>query len=863
VKNYKKLIPIYLKQQYKRTISVAAAIIMATALIIAMVVLGRSHNINALAAAEFNYGKEHALFANMNYHEVLKLKSENSVTHVGVREYLGYGKLKNGKEIVLEGYDKKSIEMGAYTIYKGRFPVKKNEIAIEKWMLDNLKLKRKCGQILDFDIQTGYQDKNYETQKYQTKAKFKLVGILNDNYQSKKNNSGSAMAVYGAAKKLLPKDFMRYASYFCINSHSDMVDKINRIKDNFHDEQILSFPNTGLITELELLEPGEDSSAWDESPKTFFMQNIPIILAILMIIYNIFNISIMSRMSQLGIMRSIGAKPGQIRLLVFGEALYISLISIPLGILAGLGSAKLCILLGTSSMGKAAAVATGLYIPVKNCLLGVLLVIAAVVLAVVIPAYRAGKVPPMVAVNGKTGYIKTGENKTGFMYRFLMKRFSISFNIAIQNIWRNRKRALITVLCMSICGVIYIGERNEQYTYNVIDRHVKKASEHDLPFLSYHDQYEMSSYLYDTPIIKNGYTESDYKSILNTKGVADTEAVRSEWTARFIAGRGHIAPDYIKTIKKEHLPKSDQALFTDSVRTAVTGLDDRDLKLCSRFLDGGKVNIEAMKKQPIVLIKNKLVFYEGDNVKKVRITTYKLGDTIKMRLPYILNGRTIEKTYECKVGGILSDKGDILLGGPGLMPHVVLSTDMLKKLTNSSLYQSIYVKIKKGLKPQDIKRIGIKFKGIAYKISGGNFKDKTKEDAQSKSMTNQQKIIEAAILLSLIIIAIVNIFNTASTNLFMRMREFGLMKIVGITMRQLSNVVLIEMVLYALVSTTIAFIGGYVKGYIAVGNINYMVSWRGLIIVFCSYMVFSLLAAVMPLRRIIKSSAVESIRMVE
>jgi putative ABC transport system permease protein len=310
------------------------------------------------------------------------------------------------------------------------------------------------------------------------------------------------------------------------------------------------------------------------------------------------------------------------------------------------------------------------------------------------------------------------------------------------------------------------------------------------------------------------------------------------------------------------MPNVDQILFDNSeVRSVAMGVRTELLKRCRVFLQSGSIDIKKMKKKPIVLLINTV-----DNYKKrkiINVTKYKVGDTVKLKLPFISSGKRKERTYSCIVGGILSFNSGVCLQTANGMPAFIFHNDMMKKLSNTSLYQGVYITLDKGLSKESIKKISTKMKSIALSIPQGNFSDSTKEDAQSKSMTEQEEIIELAILWSLIIIAVVNIFNTASTNLYVRTREFGLMKIVGITARQLKGIVFVEMAIYGVVSTIFAFLGGLISGYKDIHGIEYIISWRSLIIVFCSYMVFSLLAAVMPLRRIIKSNAVESIRMVE
>jgi putative ABC transport system permease protein len=868
LKSYRQLIPIYLKSQKRRTFSVGTAIFLATTLIICMMVLGKSHNRNAIAAAEYSNGKEHAILLNLNKAELQKLKKEKEIGEVAVRENIGYGVLKNGTGINIEGFDKKSITLGEYAISKGKFPNKQGEIAIEKWMLSNLKLKAKCGQIITFDVKSSYTENADKMSIHKMKMKFKLVGILKDNHLSKLKGS-SAITVFGAGDKILPAKYAQYNSYIKLKSYIGMFNRINKLSKKYASKRVIMKPNTNLLIEYDILDPnsGSDITGWNESFKVFFLQNMPVIIAVLMIIYNIFNISILNRMTEFGIMRSVGAKPAQIRKLIFGEALYISIFAIPLGIFTGLGVAKAFSVIGAENMNVGVDIAAKLYIPVGTCLMGIILIIVAVFIAVIPPAYKAGKISPMEAIRGEKSNIKEKNIKTDALYSFSMKHFGISFNIAFQNIWRNRKRFIVTVLCMCVCGTLYLTERNEQHTRDVYGEKIYKRLKVTMPFIKTSSDYQMETFPCNPKSIKTGYSEENVSKMSKFKGIDKIEVSRRDWNSKIVMDKSMVIPEYGKSQETAQWYKED--IKNKLLSSDIIGFKAKELIKNKCFLTSGSVNVKAMKAEPVVLLVNQV--YDPAADKSTTITKYKAGDTIKVKIPVKCGKAYTDKIYNCKVGGILNGKWFFSGGNDRYAtPIVIFHEDMFKKLTNSSLYQEIEIKINKGMGKRDVKKLGFKLMKMGLSISNGYFKDSTAEWEKDHSFQAQEDMINMGILLSLIIIAIVNIFNTMATNLIMRSKEFGLFKIVGITMRQLKNMVVIEVIVYAVTSAIFAFAAASILGYWRLQDefkyslgMKYHVSITGILIVFCAYLVFSLLAAILPLKRVIKSNAIESIRSVE
>ena len=129
------------------------------------------------------------------------------------------------------------------------------------------------------------------------------------------------------------------------------------------------------------------------------------------LIYNAFSISVSERTKQFGLLSSVGATKKQLRRMVLFEALAVSSIGIPLGILAGVSGIGITLLLIGN---KFASLINGAEVPMRLCVSWQSLAIAAAVALVTvlisawIPSVRVTKVTAVEAIR-QNMYIKSSK----------------------------------------------------------------------------------------------------------------------------------------------------------------------------------------------------------------------------------------------------------------------------------------------------------------------------------------------------------------------------------------------------------------------------------------------------------------------
>lgn len=129
-----------------------------------------------------------------------------------------------------------------------------------------------------------------------------------------------------------------------------------------------------------------------------------IVLATIFLIYNAINISVTERMTQFGILRSVGATPRQVSNIVIREGLLMCLTSIPFGTIFGFLGVWITVKILDS---KISNMFGGGQLVVKFypsiILFTIILGVLTIFLATFGPARKAGKVSPISVIKGNNG----------------------------------------------------------------------------------------------------------------------------------------------------------------------------------------------------------------------------------------------------------------------------------------------------------------------------------------------------------------------------------------------------------------------------------------------------------------------------
>jgi putative ABC transport system permease protein len=166
-----------------------------------------------------------------------------------------------------------------------------------------------------------------------------------------------------------------------------------------------------------------------------------------LIIYNIFQISVLKEIRFYGLLKTIGTTNRQLRAVIRHQAMLLSLIGIPLGLLAGffIGKAFVPALMARSSYaGSAVSVS-----PHPLIFIGAA---AFALVTVLISTYQPGKIAARVSPMEAVCY---NEGSQGNLKKFKKSKSGATpERMALSNLGRNRKRTVLVILSLSLSIIL-------------------------------------------------------------------------------------------------------------------------------------------------------------------------------------------------------------------------------------------------------------------------------------------------------------------------------------------------------------------------------------------------------------------------
>lgn len=163
-----------------------------------------------------------------------------------------------------------------------------------------------------------------------------------------------------------------------------------------------------------------------------------------LIIYNVFQISVAGDVRFYGLLKTIGTTPRQIRRMIRQQALLLSIVGIPLGLILGWLVGKALVPVVISQLdGVSAVTSTSPWIFVGSALFA----LVTVFISCLRPGRLAGRVSPVEAVR----YTESSGRTKGSRKK---KKVSL-FSMAVANLGRSRGKTIITIISLALAVVLF------------------------------------------------------------------------------------------------------------------------------------------------------------------------------------------------------------------------------------------------------------------------------------------------------------------------------------------------------------------------------------------------------------------------
>jgi len=482
-----------------RTIVTIVGIMLSAALITVvsgMALSGRQTMIDA----QMVYGGNYDVALDIIDNSVIETARNNrNVKNAFYKERLGYARTKNADGEICD-YSVLAMSENTYgncfkiDLIKGKFPTNSGEAVVtkafktqdgkdvkigDKITLDVGVLTDKDGNVLDEEGIHNLLQKDFNKCSIidTVKRTYTVTGIIERPKTSELYDPSNFSMIYTVSDEKAPIEAIRtkhmnklYIAYTpqsegdYLQNTADILgfkadDMSNVISDEIppEDQQTSGINGYSFNTTL-LAMKGYGSN--DATNTVIFSLAVIIIIIVMLasvfVIRNSFAISITEKTSMYGMLASVGATKRQIRRNVLFEGFILGLIGIPLGILLGLGVNAILITILNSVLGDMLNGAKFVFVtPTIPIICAIVLSAVTIFCSSFFIALRASRIPPLVAIRGNKD-IKVKNNKPYRTSKLTKKLFGVGGEIASKSLKRSRKKYRTTVISIVVSVAMFI-----------------------------------------------------------------------------------------------------------------------------------------------------------------------------------------------------------------------------------------------------------------------------------------------------------------------------------------------------------------------------------------------------------------------
>ena len=680
-------------------------------------------------------GSYHALISGISQKEFDNIRKEEGVLLTGLTASLGSSKSGNSR-LNISYANPDALILNGLSVKEGKMPESENDILIEKEYLLHLGMDAKIGDIISIFMPDTQEETEFMISGYLKTAatgtdRTLYAAIVSGQFFNERNGwsvfSPSVLIRVNTGTATSKAGIETLVAEIIKNAGIERTPSINEAYIN------LSKPSILLVG-------------------TAIAGLAIIIIAGVLVIYCIFYIAIINSIKEYGQLRTIGMTSRQIKRLVFREGLSLSMISIPIGLVAGTLLSYLLVPQGfqlTSLLWVWPLVAVLIYITVR--------------FSIRKPAMIAAAVPPIDAYRywgpqtGKEELIFHPKNISPVM-------------LAKRHISNNKKKNALTITSLMLTGILLLGLSSVLSSITAEDMSLSGFQRGQF-IINISDEELRNNSLEQIQTV-NPFTSGLKDSLSSIAGV-----------------------EYIT--EYHYLPVSAELETGESDAAVVSfGREDMDM-IQSCMADRNIVDYDKLTAN------NQIIIGKPDDLEKDLNIQMEVGQTITLK---IFDG-TISYNMNFEIGAIL-DQSKIGNNGDKI-DMLMLPLDTMNSLASCDTTYQYTVRVSDDLEEQAEEEI----EEMLQSIPELSMRSLSAAIAQNENFIQGMKIALIAAVAFIGCFAVMNLVNTILTDIITRQREFALMRSVGMSQKQLSAMVRYESLITATIGLFLSLIlGGAIGG---------------------------------------------------
>ena len=897
---FTKLTQRYLSKNKTRTIVTLIGIIVSMALFTA-VIEGAYSGYQFLKNREIAVtGEWQVIMNNVNEEGLEEVKTNKQIEKYENVYTLGWAEVANENDgkpyLLVQSLGDTEHALFPINLVSGRMPEKEDEILLPENFIANAKEKYQVGDTITLETgqrfiekeqlseNTPYQEK--ESLKNTTKHTFTIVGIMERlPFEIEEFSCPGYTCITNGFHTDNQKLFLT------IHSPSKMQDFLMRqtISDSY-------VPHSDLLRFY---------GAFKASGERSVLIGLTTVLVLLIaygsisLIYNSFSISISERIRQFGIMRSIGASDRQIRRMVLFEAFLLAIIGIVLGIIVG------CVGIGVTlawvqnnfivNITNKVGLGLRLVISPLPILIAVLICLVTTIVAAYIPAYKAIHKSAIEAIRQSDEIIiKPNEVKTS---KLIQKLFGFAGVMATKNFKRNKRKYRSTILSLALSVILFISAASlTQYVSRMLL--IQSSNDHKMNVMynAYTDEQEDVTQRFNV-----------IKAIPEIQNIAITQKIFDEVYIQ----RNYIASEYWTAENQQYLRRIKDAVGVNVELIFVD--DDTFHNLCkqnkidsSSYFDetnpkGLLYNhvIQQFIREDKAIARDVSVIDTDANNVPMFVREYKeIEGYASLHEPYIKDGKQYYLFYPIEYIEEMKGYENLDLRKAKLYPVEEIDIDIplvagaqikenlftLSRNTMQLIYpRSMATTLFTNTDTNYIKRlsnpeIGIQTDNHAIvtqkleKIKKDNgwsadqIYDFDRERQNNRMFILVINVFSYGFILLIGVISIANVFNTISTNIILRRKEFAMLRSVGMSEKGFQRMLNYECLIYGgrslAIGLPISFIISFFIHYVInqMVQVDYFIPYVSVLLAIAMVFVVVFITMLYTTRKIRRNNVIEELR---
>lgn len=834
-----------LKKNRSRTLVTIIGIVLSMSLITAVIEGAYSGKQYLIRAETARAGAFHGYYSDLDDDAVKEITSDKEIKDYAVWKEVGWADIgsenKDKPYLLIKSVSSNFTDMVAVNIIEGRMPENDKEILLPEHLRTNGKVIIKTGDEITLSVgkRVSEGDELYAS-----------VPFVGDGDESIEDTEDKTYRVVGTYARF--SSYMGIESYICpgytaltygdADGRSSVFFTLEK-PSKFYDFVLGSDHDYGCVPNSDLL---MYSGSFRNSGFTRILYGFAAVLVFIIafgsvsLIYNSFSVSVSERTKQFGILKSVGATRKQIKSTVLYEAMILCGIAVPLGMIigcAGIGITLLCLRDSFSfifdSFDSGANIKMYLVLNPPALVLSALVCTAVTLISAWIPAKRAIKISAIDAIRQSNDIkIKGKDVKTP---KLVQKIAGFEGMLAFKNFKRNKKRYRSTVMSLFLSIVLFISASSFCSYLTVMVGGISSAR-----------GYEGADICYDYWPQDNSYdTDELFKILSSVEGVSESEYVQVVYT-NFAAENKVLEDSFLNAVPVTFVEPHGSSENTSEFHGKIDFLEDEAFR---RYCTENGISPEKYfdSSSPKGLICNKIVRnYSENNISKYYSTDILKAESLPVTLDATMrrnfpgynmvdsetdddnrvisytfckeeyldeyyNGDDIDESYikviypseffintKLTIGGIIEKKPD---SDPyGEITTIIYPVSMRKYLyiDDATIAENhIY-----SFKADDHRNVYEKLRStlIENGFESDELYNRAEEYEGKRTMIKVINVFSYGFIILISLIAIANVFNTISTNIMLRRREFAMLKSVGFTNGGFNKMMNLECVIYGLKS---------------------------------------------------------------